>query len=229
MASTPDWYTPTSTDITAQTIVSLAIDIVAQTLTRLKIDIDAQTLPLLVMDIASQSIGAINVDLSGQSVGNIAIDIAAQAIGNIEIDIAAQALSELQNRPKYGAAETGTFNVSIGATSEDTLVSMAGSGIIYGGTVYNIDTINHGNDELVIVVDGVEVFRQSPNVAVSAGYTQPFSNYAYLSRHWERLLQYKYIFVITKGITIESSYEILWNNIGADSTPVKGVLIYATI
>ena len=196
MASgSPDWWIRTKTDIVAQTIANLDVDIIAQTLANLKVDINAQT------------IGNLAVDLNAQTIGNLAIDINAQTIDNLTFDIVKQTLSFLTVRPAYGSAIQSDGSVSVPNITETPLVSVNHQGIVYNGII-EIDAAVDPNDcHVKIEVDGNEIFYASFKELLDNSFLVGCNATMVLVRY--DTINENYIMSLVKGITFETSFELM--------------------
>jgi|APHM01.1.fsa_nt_gi hypothetical protein len=93
MSDRPDFER--RTDISNQTVGSLAVEVAAQTINQLGVDVEAQSVGDLEIDLAAQSLGDLEVDLSSQSIQEVAVDLAAQSISNLGVDIESQSTGDI--------------------------------------------------------------------------------------------------------------------------------------
>lgn len=168
-----------------------------------------------------------DVDIIAQTIANMSIDIVAQSIGNLEIDIVAQALSEVINRPTYGGANVSIYNDFAPALSATDIISVLGTGMVYGGYFYIADANDHLNDGLGVVIDGTELFAISPNSLLLWGVKSGMNFPLQLAMYRPDL--YQYIVLVKGGLTFESSFKLRYHNILGDSAGVLAQAYYATI
>ncbi len=73
------------------------------------------------------------------------------------VDVAYQALAQMIVRPKYGGAISSIGELTVTASSANTVVAVAGKGMIYGGFVYLDYTSTQKNSKVWLEVDGQQL------------------------------------------------------------------------
>lgn len=234
-------------DINAQSVGNLAVDLAAQTVGNVDINVAGQTGNVDVnlaaqaanvdVNLASQSgdvdvnLAAqdsnITVDLAAQSLANMDVDINAQSVGNIDIDVVSQTLGELINRPKYGGGLVASWTANVAASTNQTLFTVNGTGMLYGGFVNSVAASTHKVDEVYVYVDGNLLFYSSFQNLLNMGLCSPVVLPVYLKTFNDVAFVYTVGFMY--GVTFESSIQVKYYNKTGSSTYVTGKMIYATI
>jgi len=155
------------------------------------------------------------------------VDIVAQTLATLEVDIILQSLSEVINRPKYGGAELLTSSTACGAGATTSLGSVAGRGVIYGGSIIADDVTTHKDDSVIIVLDSEDIDSLALDNALLYSINKPTSSLVYLLHYDD--VNFIYTFGISPNITFEDSFEIKWKNTYADPITIALGLYYATI
>jgi hypothetical protein len=155
------------------------------------------------------------------------VDILAQSVGDIHINIAGQDIAQIINRPTYGEGEKSSFSTSVAAMDDSDLVTITGTGIIYGGYLYNYDYNIHSNDIVTVTIDGNQIFSDSYYNMNTNNLTHMYGAPVYLTLYDTE--NYKNGLSLSPGFTFESNFVLNYNNPYGNSTFVKGMIYYATI
>ena len=145
------------------------------------------------------------------------------------INITGQDLLEVIERPKYGAAENAAYSASIAENDSATLFSVAGTGMIYGGSIYHSGAFDTDYVFLRAVIDGEDM----PIFSIKIFNTWMIDEelMSILTEKYYSEENDKYIHRIARGITFETSFAIrLFNDLGSGAADyVVGELYFALI
>jgi len=143
------------------------------------------------------------------------------------IDLAYQALSELINRPKYGAAQISTGIVGVAAGGTETLFSISGKGVIYGGTVRIASnaTQQYSTPRITLDATGLAAttLQNLKKYVVNVEHSMPIYLLAYDNTNWLYSVAYSH------GITFETSVLGQYTNAGSLTATLTYFFIYAVI
>lgn len=138
--------------------------------------------------------------------GSTVKDVQSDANGNLTLNIKAQDLLEIINRNKYGAAKLNIGYRADPPPTKSEVISVAGKGIIYGGT---IEIINGTEAEKMIIdidIDSEQFeSRQIQNIFES-GITGKLS-VPILALRYDTVNQ-EFTIKIPDGVTFENSFTI---------------------
>jgi len=132
-------------------------------------------------------------------------DVQCDASGNLTLNVKAQDLAEVINRPKYGAHTTVLFNNYVNASSDTTLFSVSGKGIIYAMLVAVMGANVIDNDYVKYTFDGgTEISSPTILQGIQFNFTDvyegDFSVYCYDNTNYRYAVRGFY------GITFETSF-----------------------
>ena len=144
-------------------------------------------------------------------------------------NIVGQDLAQVIQRPKYGHGMDVEYSDIIAEGDSDDIISIAGTGVVYGGTVLLNSVGDTDYFYLTPELDGAAFGFSSPS---GLNYWQVISPAEYImyekyySEHWG-----KYIIGLTGGVTFETSYVLQLANLSGSgaSVTVDTVLWYALI
>lgn len=216
-----------SVDLAANSFGTLNVDILAQTVGNLAVDLVAQTIGNLNIDLAAASMGNLGVSLNAATLGNLAIDIAAQAIGDLNIDINSQSLTQVIQRPKFGAAQRGSYADTYPADSDSDIITISAKGVIYGGYLRAKHTSSHKFDRVKIIIDGQTLFDRGFTEMLTEAHQRPLALFCDLLHYDDT--NYRYIVGFPSQVTFESSCVVNYRNKEHYTTWVESDIYYATI
>lgn len=130
-------------------------------------------------------------------------------------------------RPRYGAAQESHGNKVILAGVTESLVTVSGKGVIYGGPVHILGVATQVWGRVHLIVDGEWINPLPLYYMNKFGYTVEHSTPVYLLKFDDVAFEYGLAF--SEGITFESSVEILYEAGPAGSVSIYAYLIYALI
>jgi len=143
------------------------------------------------------------------------------------IDIIAQALAYLKARPVYGEAKLEFGEKTIAANTVETLFSINGRGMTYGGIIYTIEGGNAENDKVSLYVDGTGIASMSFNTLKDLGLTRPndwvmwVSTFNPDSWYWCMCIRY--------GITFDSQLRMVYDRNHDTNVKVNYKMVYALL
>lgn len=143
------------------------------------------------------------------------------------VDITLQALSELIVRPKYGGALLAWGSKTVTKDVQNTLVGIAGKGMIYGGAVWMDYNLTQADSQVWLGIDGYTTTNLSWARLKEFGMTQP--------RTWPvSLLKYDsvnfiYCAGISYGITFETQVVLAYYEQNGFTPTVHYRLVYTLI
>lgn len=153
--------------------------------------------------------------------------IAVDSDGVMKANISVQDLAELIMRPKYGSAAQESHSVTLTASGSNTLKTITGTGILYGGRIWTIDSDIDTADEIELWVDGV-VFADMNWVAMkNSNYTVPEPAGIYIV-HYDTV-EPRYVCGLIGGITFETSISLRYVCADATARTMSYGLLYALI
>lgn len=143
------------------------------------------------------------------------------------VDVAYQALSQMIVRPKYGGALLAWGSKYCTANVQNTLVGIAGKGMIYGGAVWLDYTLPQANSQVWLGIDGYTITNLSFERLLLYGINQPRSWPVSLlhADHVNRI----YAVGISYGITFETQVVLAYYEQNGFTPTVHYRLVYALI
>lgn len=157
------------------------------------------------------------------------VDIQAQSIGDVNINVAGQSISEIINRPTYGEGEEAIATEIVSAGTTESIITISGTGVLYGGWVTISDTNNHFNDKPKIYIDGNYFAGVSFNSLFNNGFIKNSKYLFNLTRKEFDSPHYRAVACIGSGVTFETSLQLQYQNSEATDIDVGAILTYATI
>lgn len=144
-----------------------------------------------------------------------------------QVDIVAQALYAIQNRPTYGGAQSANGNWSAQTNELKTLVSVTGTGMLYGGYIEANASSGVQNNRVYLNIDGQVLISHlistlnTYNINDYPRYSMYLIEGGGTDAHW--------VVSLTPGFTFDSSMKVeIRGNATALSSGEYSVL-YATI
>ncbi len=142
-------------------------------------------------------------------------------------NLAAQALAEAIVRPKYGSAQVGTFTTNSTPNSSKEVLSISGTGMIYGGAFRSEPAQSQKDDAYSVIIDGNFLGGFIFSFLNSSLFTPMYSDILYLLRYDD--VAFRYFVGIGYGFTFESSITIKYVETEGNTIPLGGRLYYALI
>jgi len=143
------------------------------------------------------------------------------------MDVAYQALAEMVVRPKYGGALAEASELVVTGSVLNTLFTVAGKGMIYGGYLW-VDYTSSQKDSIVkLEIDGEVLLGESFNGMNIYGVKRPGSFVESLFTFDE--INYRYAVGLCYGITFETSLKMHYHELHATTPIVSWRVIYALI
>ena len=172
------------------------------TLTKIKVDSDGQFYALL-----------------KAMYGTAATDVTVDSAGRLTINVATQDLAEVITRPKYGAADGEYSNTLITAHSpaeEEELISVAGKGVLYGGTLSVVHTSTQANSAPLLRADGAKVCNAGWKVMHDHRIVDPRMCAVYLKEYDP--IGFRYVAAFREDTTFENTLSVHYMD-NHNSTP----------
>ena len=145
------------------------------------------------------------------------------------INITGQELAEVISRPKYGAAEDAYGNWILHEEQAETLISIAGTGMIYGGYIWVKDLSYGTRCALNVEIDG-HAFQGHTPAGLNLHMIDSERSYHFYEKYYSEENE-TYSIGIMSGITFEESWMLDAENLlgsGSDILVVS-TIIYALI
>ena len=155
------------------------------------------------------------------------VDILAQSVGDIHINVSGQDLAQIINRPTYGQGIRNDFGKTVAAGTTETLFTINGTGIVYGGHLSCVSTISKVSDRFKFIVDGETVNDYTWSKMLDRRIIQPGNCDFNLTKYDQTAFYYVCLF--PKDMTFESGLTMTYTAISGASSIVVGDVIYATI
>lgn len=224
-------------DIAQQTLANLNINIASNTLGKIPISIDANTIgniPIslnantignIPISIAANSLGNLPVSIAANSLGNLVVDINAQSLGNLGINIAGQSLSQINQRPKFGAAQTATFFNAVTPNDDTVMVLINGTGIVYAVYMYAYGIGSCADDFFRAEIDGSYLEELETWQYIEGGRRYPAVSSSWVS--WVDSGGSNIYFQRGGMFTFESSYAEVYREMSGRTPDVSCVVVYA--
>jgi len=148
---------------------------------------------------------------------------------NTAINITGQDIAQVIERPMYGASEFASYSDTIAEDGFDTLFSITGTGMIYGGTLYHLGAFATNYIYIAPEIDGV-VMTWATIAGLQDWQTEDKSMFVCFDQYYSEEND-KYINGISHGITFESSFLIGIINIAGSGAAdaIDAELWYALI
>lgn len=146
---------------------------------------------------------------------------------HVGVDVAYQALTEMIVRPKYGGGLIASGSKEVTASIQNTLVSIAGTGMTYGGSVWLDYTLTQANSRVLLGCEGVAITDLSFKRLNDYRITKPASSVVFLNRYDP--ISFIYSVGISYGVTFESSLILNYLEEHGTTPTVHYRLIYALI
>ena len=133
----------------------------------------------------------------------------------------------LPQRPNWGTAKRASDSVTVAGTTTDTILTLSLKGLIYSGSVYILNEVDHQQDEVSIYIDGNEFFRRDFvnmrdwNETLKFGLPLTLILYDTLIGNFKVILQ--------QGIGFDTSFELKYHNNRDDSALVQYNVYYAEV
>lgn len=143
------------------------------------------------------------------------------------VDVSYQALAQMIVRPKYGGALLAWGSKTVTANTQNTLVGIAGKGMIYGGAVWLDYTLPQSNSQVWLGIDGYTITNLSFERLVEYGIDQPRS--WPVSVHKKDSVNYVYSVGVSYGITFETQLVLAYLEEHGTTPTVHYRLVYALI
>jgi len=129
--------------------------------------------------------------------------------------------------PKYGGARRIAGSKTVNAGNTETLFTVSGKGIIYGGEMFINNTPGHHSDVFTLYVDSVLIYVAQPDVLYANGYLSGVGIPVYITKY-DRFTGDFYI-VVSGGITFDEEVKVTLKNNGANSVIGEYRLYYTLI
>jgi len=148
---------------------------------------------------------------------------------NTAINITGQDIAQVIERPMYGAANFAVYSDVIIEDNIETLFSITGTGMIYGGAIAILGAFDTGYIYIATYIDGVSILATSI-YDLNAYQTEDKSTFPLFDQYYSEEND-SYIIGITRGITFETScHVVVYNYIGSgDDATIGGSIWYALI
>ena len=156
-------------------------------------------------------------------------DIQCDTNGNLTLNLKAQDLAEIINRPKYGAAHNATYDGTLTTTTETTLFTVTGKGIIYSGQVIVKDT-NATHTQF----DRAKLYIDDWYIGGAYFYQYALNNFTIpgTSSWWIRkydIIANRVAICVLPGITFETNCSFHYTPYEVSTVTVSAGLIYALL
>lgn len=165
------------------------------------------------------------------------VDVAAQALAEIvvrpqniprtDVDVTAQTLGQLINRPKYGGAIRTIGSIVATPNSLETIVTISGKGMIYGGITNVVTGSDQGNSIVILNVDSNTLMGMSFKDLNYYCLYNPLCTPIIVLRYDNA--GYKYTVGLAYGITFETSLTVQYYEKHGTGPSVTSRLFYALI
>jgi len=143
------------------------------------------------------------------------------------VDIAYQALSELINRPKYGGCKRSTGTMIVTANANNTLFSLSGKGMIYGGLVQTSYSASQKDALIVFYIDGALILNEKLAHLNTNVIDKPRSYPLVLNKYDDT--NFIYAVTFSYGITFETSILLIYQENDGGTPAVGYKIFYALI
>ena len=143
------------------------------------------------------------------------------------VDIAYQALAQVTNRPKYGGAQSADGYLAVAASQENTLFTISGKGMTYGGYVKVEYASSQKDSGFLIYLDGGLFGTAGFEALNKFGLTLENSHPLYLRKYDD--VNFIYCMALSRGITFESSFSLAYLEQHGTTPTVWYHVIYALI
>lgn len=143
------------------------------------------------------------------------------------VDVKLQALSELTARLKNGTPTSSAGNKVVASLGRTSLLSVTGKGMIYGGLVFLNHTSTQKAAEVIQVVDGDDMVSLTfDNLNLLS--VDKVGMYPLVLRRYDEV-NFIYCVGLGSGITFETSFEVVYNELNTTTPTVFTHLLYALI
>lgn len=141
------------------------------------------------------------------------------------VNITGQDLAEVISRPKYGSVQIAAYLDDIAEDVVETVVSIAGTGMIYGGFIVHEGAFNPIAIAIAPYIDNITLTYLSMDWIHD--YQIEDKNMWFFFNQYYSEANDKYIQGISGGITFETSYAIrIWNEAGSGASDTITLYIY---
>jgi hypothetical protein len=146
---------------------------------------------------------------------------------DVPVNISSQTLSEVVNRPTYGTAISSIGTFSFSGESSNLLLTVLGTGMLYGGFIYAYSSFDHMNDQPTILFENQLMGLFSFYEMLSYSLVNPYSYPLYLT--YFDITNNIYSCSFSYGYTFEEQLKLMYYVI--DDSQVNGIysLNYALI
>lgn len=124
-------------------------------------------------------------------------------------------------RSTYGTVKQKSYSDFFLVSGTKTLWTVAGKGIIYGGSALVLTEPTNNNDRLTVIIDGTSVGVYSYDALYSRGLVYPQSAATFLCKY-DRI-NGNYAVGIRPGITFETSLVLTYTSLRAGFTVLWGI------
>lgn len=143
------------------------------------------------------------------------------------VDVAFQALAEMVVRPKFGAAQAANSSGVMTASTKQTLVSVAGKGMIYGGTIGILSAGVQRSDIPILSIEGIELSIATLLNLNKYRMSKESCSPMYLMKYDD--VGFQYSVAISPGLTFETSFKVLYDEREGSTPTVFCRVLYAVI
>jgi len=143
------------------------------------------------------------------------------------VDVAYQALAQMIVRPKYGGALLAWGSKYCTANTQNTLVGIAGKGMVYGGAVWLDYTSTQSNSQVWLGIDGYTLTNLSFERLVQYGIDKPRSWPVSVNK--KDSVNWVYSVGISYGITFETQVVLAYLEEHGTRPTVHYRLVYSLI
>jgi len=145
-----------------------------------------------------------------------------------DIDIEVQTLAELIQRPKYGGAQFGTGYMEVSPLSYYCILTVTGTGMIYGGWAWCGDSSASQKDSFFnLYIDEVNMYTSDFKRFNKFNLTDPLVCILPILLFDD--VNYEYVVGFSRGITFEEKFRICFKEAGNVGCKVRVFLWYAII
>lgn len=143
------------------------------------------------------------------------------------VDVAYQSLGQLINRQKFGGAERVLATANVGASTQTTLITVTGKGVLYGGHLAIEGTASQKEDVPFIRLDSSGNFGSALEYLRDYQLDVERSQMLFLRRYDDA--DFRYSVAFGYGYTFEESISVRYLEFAGNTPLVKTVLHYALI
>lgn len=146
---------------------------------------------------------------------------------DVPVNINAQTLGEIINRPKYGAAQQVTFDDPVTANGNTELLSISGTGKIYGGVVFASASASSKGSTPSVSIDNRGFIMQSYEDMFNKQFISEQMNYFFLTMFDD--IDFNYSVGLSNDYTFETDFKLFFTRHFGILTDVLAVVNFALI